>query len=57
MLQVFEVKAKVDSALDDAAYSTDELLLHSDQNFYESSPGIQILFCMQWVYEYMHYSV
>ena len=31
----------------DVAYTTDELLPHSDQNFFESAPGVQILFCIK----------
>ncbi len=58
-MQVFEVKAKGDSA-SDAAYTTDDLLLHLDQNYYECSPGIQILFCLELVYiivQAYHYTV
>ena len=45
-LQVFQVRAEGDSATD-AAYTTDDLLLHSDQNIYESSPGVEFLFCLR----------
>ncbi len=47
LLQVFNVKAAKTESVSDASYTTDDLLLHSDQNYFESSPGIQILFCMQ----------
>ena len=46
-LQVFQVKANGDLMATDAAFTTDKLLLHSDQNFYESSPGVEFLFCLQ----------
>ena len=44
-MQVFDVVA-VEKARD-AAYSDDELLHHMDQNYFESPPGIQVLFCLK----------
>ena len=44
--QVFDVVAKED-VVDDAAYSLDDLIMHMDQGYFESSPGIQVLHCLK----------
>jgi gamma-butyrobetaine dioxygenase len=46
-LSVFDVVASPDIPPVDAAYSTDDLIIHSDQNYLESPPGIQILHCLK----------
>lgn len=42
---MFDVVAKED--VDDAAYSSDDLIMHMDQGYFESSPGIQVLHCLK----------
>lgn len=43
---MFDVVAKED-VVDDAAYSLDDLIMHMDQGYFESSPGIQVLHCLK----------
>lgn len=43
--KIFEVISK--DKPDDAAYSSDDLILHMDQGYFESSPGIQALHCIK----------
>ena len=32
----------------DAAYSSDDLLYHTDQGFFESPPGLELIHCLKY---------